>query len=459
MKNEHFFKSLVYKAAAFLPAKLRYPPVYWRMRDFLRKAQYWQKDRIIEWQTDKLVEIINYAYENTNGYKKLFNEAGITPNDIKKPADVRKLPFVTKELIRDNLQDFTSRKINKFFLKYMTTGGSTGIPFGFYNTYSNYFIEHAFIHSAWEWMGWEWGSRSALLRGNFVGSDAHFWHYEKYSNELQLSSYFLNDNTYSNYIKKIEEYKPRYLQAYPSSALILADLIINNNHIGRYNFDTLFLGSENIYNWQLARIKKAFPKSKIHYWYGHAEKVILAPKCEKSGAYQLWPFYGITEILNQNDNEVNTGKRGELCGISFWNYATPFIRYRTKDFAIKGNLQCPERTRNFRTLQNIEGRLQEIIVSSTGRYISMTAINFHDDIFDSLKQFKFEQNTPGELIFYFLPKHKLTNNELDKIKSGIENKLSDDFTLFMSESDEIKRNKAGKYSFLEQKLDIKYGDR
>src|SRR6266498_5992436 len=118
----------------------------------------------------------------------------------------------------------------------MTTGGSTGIPFGFYHTEFNKVVEKAFIHSGWERAGWKLGDSSAILRGAFVGSEDRFWQYDSFNRELLLSSYYLSEDTYQAYMDKISKYKPDHLRAYPSAAVILADLILKRGDAGRFNF-------------------------------------------------------------------------------------------------------------------------------------------------------------------------------------------------------------------------------
>lgn len=441
-----------------LPPNLKYPRTYWNLRSFLREAQWWDTEKIAEWQLDRFREIVEYANKYVPGYQELFKSAGVKPGDINSLQDIRILPFVTKEIIRDNLSDFTSREFDKSGLRYMTTGGSTGIPFGFWNTWNNYFIENAFIHSGWERTGWKWGDRSAVLRGAFVGNSIKFWDYDRFLNELQLSSYYLTEESYHKYIEIIRRHNPHYLQAYPSSINLLADMIIKNGDEGRLSFRALFLGSENLYDWQREKISRAFPGSIQFSWYGHAEKAVLAMECEHSKHYHAWPFYGITEIIGADGNEVAVGSSGEIIGTSFWNYATPFIRYRTMDNALKGKSGCEMCGRNFLQLEKIEGRLQEFIVTSTGRHISMTSINMHDDIFDALKQFQFYQDSRDELIFRYIPRGEVSKEILEEIQNRLKVKLGEDIQLKLVPVNDIPRKKSGKFSFLEQKLSINYGD-
>jgi len=446
------------KFLSLLPPNLRMPPAYHRIKKFLREAEYWESEKIKSYQLQRLKEIISYAYTNVPGYRQLYEEANVGPADISTLEDIKNFPYVTKELIRDNLDDFTSKAIPFYKLKYMTTGGSTGIPFGFWNTDKNFFIEYAFIHAGWERTGWQFGNSSAVLRGAYIGSPENLWSYDDYMNELSISSYYLNRDTVQNYLSKLNQLNISYLQAYPSTADILADLILENGLQDKLRFKALFLGSENLYDWQREKFAKAFPNAILYSWYGHAEKAVLAMNCEHGGAYHAWPFYGITELLDNHDSEIKEGGVGEIVGTSFWNYATPFIRYKTMDYAEKGPESCHLCRRHFRILNRIEGRLQAFILTSDGRYISMTAINMHDDIFDNLRQFRFVQDEKGILQFQYVPKRPLNGEILADIHSRLMTKFGSGIELHLKEVFELNRNKSGKYSFLEQKMNIKYGE-
>ena len=116
------------KAIRLLPAL----PAFYRTYCLLKKSQWWTRERLEEYQLQKLGRLLNHAYENVPYYKKVFDERGLNPKDIQDFNDLRKLPFLTKEIIRDNLGDFKARNYPAGKLEYVTTGGSTGVPLGFY---------------------------------------------------------------------------------------------------------------------------------------------------------------------------------------------------------------------------------------------------------------------------------------------------------------------------------------
>jgi phenylacetate-CoA ligase len=443
---------------SLLPAKLRMERGYRDAKKFIYQSQHWQNKEIELYQFNKLKEIITYAFYNVPGYHQLFREAHVSPEDFRQLADIRNFPFTTKELLRDNLDDFTSRAIPRWKLLYRTTGGSTGIPFGFYLIEEDVVRELAFLHSAWERVGWKFGDRSAVLRGAYVGSEEKFWQYDPFLREMHFSSYYLNQRTYQKYKKKLLSTRIRHLQAYPSAAALFSDLVISNGDEGKLPFRLLLLGSENLYDWQKEKIAKAFPESKIFSWYGHAEQVLFAPMCEHSEHFHLDPFYGFAEILDQDNRETAEGQIGELVGTSLWNKATPFIRYRTMDLAKKGAYGCEKCGRQYQLLSSIEGRLQELVVTKTGRYISMTAINMHSDIFDHVKQFQFHQREMGKVVFKIVRGTGYTEKDSQKIYAELTKKLGNDMELELAFVDSIEKPKSGKFRFLIQEIPTMQGN-
>ena len=127
------------------------------------------------------------------------------------------------------------------------------------------------------------------------------------------------------------------------------------------------------------------------------------------------------------------------------------------DLAVPANGKC-ECGRDCPLLKKVEGRLQELIVTGTGRLISMTAINMHSDVFDNVKQFQFYQEKKGEVIFNIVRKQSYTDHDTEYIRKELYKKLGDDVNLIIRFVDHIPRTQRGKYRFLIQKLPIEFGD-
>ncbi len=440
-----------------VPLEKRMGNDYWKLKSFLKEAQWWDRARIEIWQLEKLKEIVRYAYENVSGYHMLYRDAGVKPEDVNSLNDIHILPFTTKELLRHNLKDFTARNLARDQLLYVSSSGSTGIPFGFYRTELNRWMELAFLHSGWERVGWQLGDLSAVLRGGFVGTEERVWKYDSAIRSLILSSYYLTDHAYNQYVEKIRKFRPLHLQAYPSACSMLADLVLEHNDVGQVEFKTILLGSENLYPWQKDRIRLAFPNSRIHCWYGHSEQAVLAPWCENTEDYHVWPFYGVTEIVGESGREVGIGQSGEIVGTSFWNFGVPFIRYKAMDKARKVGYGCSECGRQFLILDVTEGRLQEFVVTRSGRRIALTGLTVLK-CFDNVRQCQFYQDTPGAVILRIVCRDTYTEDDTIKIRREVSRKLGEDMQLDLNFVDSIPRTSSGKLQFLEQKLNLGFGD-
>jgi len=437
--------------ASAVPRRWRAGPCYWRWRRFLSAAQGWSPEVIEAWQLQRLQKIVRHAYLHTNGYRELYRQAGVRPEDIRTLSDIRHLPFTTKRMFQDDLEAFSVRCAGG---RYVTTGGSTGIPMGLYETAENVAIERASIHSAWATVGWRFGDLNAVLRGGFVGSDRQPYRYDPYHHVLELSSYHLTAHTLPLYVDALRRYRAPVLQAYPSALNHLCRLFVAAPLSEPLPVNLILLGSENVYDWQVQLAREVFPAATVFAWYGHSEKAIFAPWCPQRQTYHVQPFYGLPELLGDDGRETQEGEEGELVGTSFHAFATPFIRYRTTDRAVRGPSPCRACGHTGMILERVVGRSHELILTGSGRLISMTAINMHDDVFDDLRQFQFFQEQQGKVVFRYVPKRQLSSQVQRRIRERLMAKLGGDVELSLAEVPEIPRTSRGKLSFLDQRLEI-----
>ena len=163
------------------------------------------------------------------------------------------------------------------------------------------------------------------------------------------------------------------------------------------------------------------------------------------------------EIIGSDDRPVvDGGKCGEIIATGFNNFAFPFIRYNTMDLAVPYNGKC-SCGRNYPLIRRIEGRTQELIITRTGRLISMTAINMHSDVFDNVKQFQFYQDKKGEVIFNIVRRQAYSERDAGYICRELSKKLGEDIDITIEYVENIPRTRSGKYRFLIQKIPISFG--
>ena len=85
-------------------------------------------DDIRKVQEERMLKQIRYAYDNVPFYKKKFEEAGITPDDIKSLDDVKKVPFTVKNDLRDHYPYGILAVPLEKIIEFHSSSGTTGIP-------------------------------------------------------------------------------------------------------------------------------------------------------------------------------------------------------------------------------------------------------------------------------------------------------------------------------------------
>lgn len=438
--------------AAFVHSDLRIKG-YRDWKHFLASAEGWTSDQIHDYQLAELQRIVRHAYERTSYYRAAFDAAGITPDDIRSLDVISKLPTVDKETIRDHLEQFTVKIPHS---QYVTTGGSTGIPFGFYRDRKAFYKELASKAHQYHRVGWKEGMRQLVFRGLVIPTQSHMRFYPRF-NELRCSSYHLVPELMEVYRQRALTYQPEFLRCYPSSGTLFAKFL---KETGREfpQLKGILCASENLYDHQKKLMNEVFG-ARVFSHYGHYEMAALAGFCEFTDVYHVLPQYGYAELIKPDGSlATRPGEVGEIVATSFIMHATPFIRYRTRDFAVFSGIGCSACGRPYQLWERIEGRLQEFIVTGSGRYISMTAINFHDNIFDSIQQFQFYQEQPGVVEFRYIPGTQFLPENEEDIARRLKVKLGEDMVLKLRKVDQIPPTKRGKHRFLIQKLPIEFHD-
>ncbi len=129
------------------------PIRYLRFCNFLGKSQWWPLWKLEQYQTEKLKQLLRYAYNNVPYYTEIFKKINLTPEDIRSIQDLSKLPILTKEDVIKNFDKLISRKAHRKHLRLKQTSGSTGKPMLFYQDQRNYAKEYAHVQRYRDWIG------------------------------------------------------------------------------------------------------------------------------------------------------------------------------------------------------------------------------------------------------------------------------------------------------------------
>jgi phenylacetate-coenzyme A ligase PaaK-like adenylate-forming protein len=427
-------------------------PGFWRSirrwERFVEESERWPADRLAGYQLERLNHVVAHAVRHVPYYRGLLDRGELASLD-----DVRRLPLLEKRTVQERADELLADDVPESERFYFTTAGSSGTPVGFWHDSDEQYRERAFMRAQWRRVGYREGARSAVLRGNVV--EGGLWRHDVVNGTLLMSSYHLTQDRLPAYVRRLRELRPKFVQAYPSSGAIVARHMLDAGEPPISGLRAVLCGSETLFPEQRTLIEQAFG-ARVYSWYGHSEALALGGECEHDTTIHLFPQYGYVELVDEEGAPVTErGATGEIVATSLYARAMPLIRYRTGDLAVLGAEACERCRRPYRLLDRIEGRVQEFVVTSTGRRISMTAINMHSPVLDNVFQFRFAQHRPGEVSLRIVPKPSYSSEADDaQIMRELMQKLGDDMALRLELVDEIPRGGRGKYRFLDQMLDL-----
>ena len=386
------------------------------------------KDEISKVQLGMLKDTLIHAYEHTRYYHRIFDEAGIDVYNECSYEMFKKIPTLTKEDLKKNLDGILADDIADFYL--VTTGGTTGEPTKVQMEKDAIYREWAFVYHYWSKFGYDYkSSKLATLRGVDLGKK--LYEINPLYAEVRLNPFALSEVNIEDYIRIIKKFKAEFIYGYPSAIYNFCRIAEKKGIKLAGKFKAVLLISENLYEFQEQMIKKVL-QCKVAIFYGHSERAVFAERFE--AGYLFNSLYGVTELSLDNEPVV-TG---------FINRKTPLIRYVVDD-------QIKPVEEGF----NIIGHhSSEVLVGYNDERVSMASINVHDDTFRKVKAYQFIQNEKGKCILNIEASDNMTDVDLKKIKVGVQRKLGEGFDCTPILVKSIEATSRGKYKMLISKLNI-----
>lgn len=381
---------------------------YRKARKEMKQISNADIDQKRQWVLDKMRYMVGYAIENVPFYRTLYGDCKVSVEGLKTFEDIQNIPIINKQMLKD--VDIEQRSAC-WKLRYKeNTGGSSGNPLSFYICQEQMGVEWAHMHRIWQRVGFrqydlKLGISGRNLQAKPVSYDALRHHY---SINVCLPWDVIADEL-SKVLKKT---KIQFLHGYPSAIYDFACYCEESNPelvslLKKSGLRGAMLGSEYPNPVFRNKMESVFGIQTVS-WYGHTERCVLAGELEKSFVYQPFLTYGFTEGVKNSDNDATC-----LIGTSFYNFASPFIRYNTED-EIKVTAEQQGIVEKF---EIAAGRQGDYVQDKNGKKIPLTALIFgrHHKIFDHCTHLQIGQDTPGQAVIYVTTNKQLTDQELESM--------------------------------------------
>jgi len=446
MNIRYFTKKLPYPIKqrlksiySFIPPRFLYNKVFWKTYNFLQESQWWSREKLEEYQRKQLSTLLTHAYENIPYYRKVFDERGLKPKDIQDFYDLRKLPYLTKDIFKQHFSKFIAKNLKLKGLLRTHTSGTTGQPLQFYQDPSENFKEWAFVCHQWHRVGYNPGDPRVELRGDIIRGKELIAH-DSIERVLRLSPRINNKDVVTYYIDKIRQFGARFLHGYPSAIGQFASMIKHHRLSVSFKLKAVLFASETVFPWERQVVEEIF-ECQVFSFYGLTEHVVMAAECEHNHYYHCIPQYGITEI------ETDTN---EIIGTSFLNYVNPFIRYKTTDIASEPvSLGCSECGRQYYpVLSGIEGRIDDFVITPEGMLISPAVLTHPFKDCKTIRNSQIIQKTLDYVKLEIVPwddcNSEMLKSELRELCQSLQHILSPEMKISTEVVEYVKLSKSSK---------------
>jgi phenylacetate-CoA ligase len=389
------------------------------------------------------------AYEAQRGLLK----------DLDDPlALLRRLPIVSKADIKARLPSYLSRRFGARHRLETFTGGSTSEPMRFHlHAGVTRTKEYAFIADFHARFGMTADDISLALRGRTVPTAARggpMWMYEPIKRWLIVSSDHLDPRYMPQYVAAMRQWHPTVISANPSGAYPLAKwLKAHPEPALTQAIKGIALFGEHLYDHQRQTLRDVFGCPVLNH-YGHSERALMAGSLPGDERLYFWPQYGHVELVDARGEPITEPDVvGEIVGTSFHNLVMPFVRYRTGDLGAWS--AQPGAIEGFAVLEKLEGRVQEFVVCSDRRLVSIATLGAaHFSELAGVGAIQYEQREAGHLILRIETPTPLSAGAREIVEQAVFDKTQGGCRVQVEEVVHVPRTGRGKRSLLIQRLDL-----
>lgn len=298
------------------------------------------REQIWQWQSERLAAQVQNVWNNVPLYRERMKEAGLEPGDIQSVDDLHKLPFITKDDLREAYPYGLLARPLEECVRIQSTSGTTG------RRVVAFYTQHDI--DLWE----DCCARAITAAGGTKGDVCHVsYGYGLFtggpglnggSHKVGCLTLPMSSGNTERQIQFMTDLGSTILCCTPSYAAYLAESIIERGLQEQIHLKAGIFGAEAWTEEMRHDIEEKLG-IKAYDIYGLTE--ISGPgvafECSAQNGMHVNEDHFIAEVINPKTGEVlPDGEKGELVFTSITKEAFPLMRYRTRDICILSREKC-----------------------------------------------------------------------------------------------------------------------
>ena len=319
-------------------------------------------DEIRSLQTKRLKNIVRHVYQSNVAYKKLFDQHGIKPEDIKTLDDVTKLPLTNKDILRESYPLGLSCVNRDRIIEMHMSSGSTGTPVVMPYTQADLDQWGECMARCYRMSG-AWPAdvvQITPLLGLFNGGFG-MYHGARAAGMFVIPA---GPGNTARQIRLATDFKTRVLTGVVSYGIRLMEVL---EEMGQElpDLDIGIFGAEVFSDSMKRKIENGLDVEAFDI-YGMTESGgvgTLGMDCTAHDGLHVWEDHYIVEVIDPKTQEpVEDGEEGELVITALTREALPVIRFRTADLTRVVSRDTCDCGRTHARIAPITGRIDDMLI-------------------------------------------------------------------------------------------------
>ncbi len=317
-------------------------------KKFWSEVETLSRAELKELQLRQLKEQIEYLYNHSPYYQRVFKECKLTPEDFKRLDDLKRIPFINKYMVGESQESHPP--FGEFLcvperdiVRYFRTSGTTLRPRNFAYSYHDWWNISCEIMARLKYsVGIRAEDRAfiAFPYSTFISLWTSHYACEKIGC-MVIPGGGISTRERLNLMKDM---KATVLCATPTYAHRLANVAEEEGiDIRSIPMRIIHTGGEPLAAVPGSRKRlEEMWQAKVYDQYGASESLaVVAGECAEQNGLHIAEYVFIPEIINEDGEQVAPGETGELAFSNVVSKTMPILRFRTGDLVTYTDEPCP----------------------------------------------------------------------------------------------------------------------
>lgn len=410
----------------------------------LERSERYTPARLRSLQLVQARALLRHAATHVPFYRELWRDAGFDPRvEALTPKRFTALPVVTRAMLQQAAESAFATEVPQAHgpVQAGLTAGTAGRPLHFRTTGLTQFMWRAFTLRDHLWHRRDLGGKLASI-GSMLGRRAEEPNWGAATAGLCTTGPAVGlsiDRPVVEQAAWLVEQDPHSLVTSPGNLYRLAGWF-SGHGLKLPRLRDIRTLSERVTPEQRAACRVAFGLPLVDA-YSTRELGCLALQCPDQEHYHVQQEGILMELLDDRGQPVPAGAMGRVVVTSLHNFAMPFVRYDTGDFATAGGpCDCG---RGLAVLARIDGRARNLMMLPDGsrRWPGCELISL--DAVPGIQWHQFVQVAPDRIELHVVCDHPLAPSEQDALLATVRGRMGDRFELAVLQVDDLPRSAGG----------------